>query len=96
MRDAGAGCVPVNPFGIGAITPEAAAFITPSRTSQEIFERTIVGASLSGELFSLPAGRVATAIGVEYRDDEYEYMPGATDLDARVRLRLARHYARWL
>jgi iron complex outermembrane receptor protein len=74
------GCVPVNPFGIGAITPEAAAFITPSRTSQEIFDRTIVGASLSGELFELPAGRIATAIGFEYRDDEYEYMPGATDL----------------
>jgi iron complex outermembrane receptor protein len=74
------GCVPVNPFGIGSITPEAAAFITPSRTSQEIFERTIAGASLSGELFSLPAGRIATAIGFEYRDDEYEYTPGATDL----------------
>jgi iron complex outermembrane recepter protein len=74
------GCVPVNPFGIGAISPEAAAFITPSRTSQEIFERTIVGGSLSGELFALPAGRIGAAIGVEYRDDEYEYMPGATDL----------------
>ena len=74
------GCVPVNPFGIGAITPEAAAFITPSRTSREIFDRTIVGASLSGDLFSLPAGPVAAAIGVEYRDDEYDYTPGATDL----------------
>ena len=74
------GCVPVNPFGIGAISPEAAAFITPSRTSQEIFERTIAGASLSGELFSLPAGRIAAAVGVEYRDDQYDYTPGATDL----------------
>jgi iron complex outermembrane recepter protein len=74
------GCVPVNPFGIGAVSPEAAAFISPSRTSQEIFERKIAGASLAGDLFSLPAGPIGTAIGFEYRDDDYEYMPGATDL----------------
>jgi iron complex outermembrane recepter protein len=74
------GCVPVNPFGIDAISPAAAAFITPSRTSQEIFERTVAGGSLAGDLFSLPAGNVGAAIGVEHRDDNYEYMPGATDL----------------
>jgi outer membrane receptor protein involved in Fe transport len=74
------GCVPVNPFGVGSISPEAAAFITPSRTSTEVFERKVFGASLAGEVFTLPAGPVSTAIGVEYRDDEYEYVPGATDL----------------
>jgi outer membrane receptor protein involved in Fe transport len=74
------GCVPVNPFGIGSISPEAAAFITPSRSSTEIFERKVYGASLAGEVFSLPAGPVSTAIGVEYRDDQYDYTPGATDL----------------
>ena len=28
----------------------------------------------------VPAGAVSAAIGVEYRSDDYEYMPGATDL----------------
>ena len=74
------GCVPVNPFGIGSISPEAAAFITPARSSTEVFERKVFGASLAGEVFDLPAGPVSTAIGVEYRDDQYEFMPGATDL----------------
>jgi len=74
------GCVPVNPFGIGAITPEAGAFVSTPRTSREIFERRVAGASLTGELFSLPAGRVGIAAGVEYRKDEYSFVPGATDL----------------
>lgn len=73
------GCVPVNPFGLNAFGPEAAAFITPHRTSTEQFDRTVVGGSLSGELFQLPAGAVAVAGGFEYRKDDYEYMPGATD-----------------
>ncbi len=74
------GCVPVNPFGVGSITPQAAAFITPARSSREEFERKIGGASLAGDLFALPAGNVSSALGIEYRDDEYEFMPGATDL----------------
>ena len=75
-----AGCVPVNPFGLGSITPEAAAFISPARSSSDLFERTVGGASLAGEFFELPAGPISAAIGVEYRDDDYRYRPGATDL----------------
>lgn len=74
------GCVPVNPFGLNSITPAAAAFITPHRSSTEEFERTVFGGSVAGELFNLPAGAVSTAVGFEYRKDDYEYMPGATDL----------------
>lgn len=75
------GCVPVNPFGFDSISPEAAAFITPARSSSEEFERSVAGGSISGEVFSLPAGPVAIALGAEYRQDEYVYMPGATDLN---------------
>jgi iron complex outermembrane receptor protein len=74
------GCVPVNPFGLGSITPAAAAFISPARSSSDLFERSVVGASLAGEFLTLPAGPISAAIGVEYRDDDYEYLPGATDL----------------
>ena len=74
------GCVPVNPFGLGSITPAAAAFISPARSSSDLFERSVVGASLAGEFLSLPAGPISAALGVEYRDDRYEFMPGATDL----------------
>jgi outer membrane receptor protein involved in Fe transport len=74
------GCVPVNPFGIGAITPEAGAFVSTPRTSREIFGRRVAGASLTGELFSMPAGKVGVAFGAEYRKDDYDFVPGATDL----------------
>ncbi len=74
------GCVPVNPFGIGSISPEAAAFISPARSSSDHFERSVAGASLAGEFLRLPAGPISAAIGYEYRSDEYEFLPGATDL----------------
>ena len=63
-----------------SISPAAAAFISPARSSSDLFERTVAGASLAGEFLSLPAGAISAAIGVEYRSDHYEFMPGATDL----------------
>jgi iron complex outermembrane recepter protein len=74
------GCVPVNPFGYDAISPAAATFITPARSSSDLFERAVTGASLAGEFLPLPAGPISAAVGVEYRSDDYEYLPGATDL----------------
>jgi len=35
---------------------------------------------LSGELFSMPVGKVGLAVGAEYRKDDYSFVPGATDL----------------
>ena len=75
------GCVPVSIFGLGSITPEAGAYLTPSRTANDIFERQVAGASLSGTLFDLPAGPVAVAAGVEYRKDSYQSTPSAMDLN---------------
>ena len=75
------GCVPVSIFGLGSITPEAGAYLTPTRASNDIFERQVAGASLSGTLFDLPAGPVAVAVGVEYRKDSYQSTPSAMDLN---------------
>ncbi len=74
------GCVPVNPFGFDSISPEAARFISPARSSSDLFERKVAGASLAGEFLELPAGLISAAVGVEFRDDDYRYLPGATDL----------------
>jgi iron complex outermembrane receptor protein len=75
------GCVPVSIFGLGAITPEAGVYLTPTRTSYDIFQRQVAGASLSGVLLKLPAGEVPVALGVEYRKDKYEFTPSAMDLN---------------
>jgi iron complex outermembrane recepter protein len=74
------GCVPVNPFGLGSISPAAATFISPARSSSDKFERTVAGASLAGEFLRLPAGPISVAVGAEYRSDDYIFLPGATDL----------------
>ena len=74
------GCVPVNIFGLNAISPEAGVFLTPIRRSEDEFVRQVAGASISGTLLELPAGPVAVALGTEYRKDRYAFTPSAQDL----------------
>ncbi|MFT4654267.1 MAG: iron complex outermembrane receptor protein [Patiriisocius sp.] len=64
-----AGCVPLNIFGVGSITPEAADWIraTP-KISTDITQVSFLG-YIAGDLFEMPAGPVATVFGVEYRKD---------------------------
>jgi outer membrane receptor protein involved in Fe transport len=74
-RNAFVGCVPVNFLGIGAISPEAAAFISPNHGVTNVLQRTVYGANITGELFELPAGALAVAFGVEHRAEEYDFRP---------------------
>jgi outer membrane receptor protein involved in Fe transport len=61
------GCVPINVMGNGNLDPAALAFIR--QTSRSRIENTldIVAANLRGNLFDLPAGPVAFAVGGETR-----------------------------
>ncbi|WP_444997753.1 TonB-dependent receptor domain-containing protein [Aliikangiella sp. IMCC44359] len=71
-RDAAAraaGCVPLNIFGIGSVTPEMADWIRVNPTVDVEVEMTNVLGYLSGELFDMPAGAVAGSFGFEYRKD---------------------------
>ena len=69
------GCVPVNAFGVGTITPEMANFIRLDFSDSTIFERQLVNASINGSLADLPAGPWGFAVGAEYRKDSSEYVP---------------------
>jgi iron complex outermembrane receptor protein len=79
-RSGVSGCVPVNLFGVGSLPGNSKQWLTPDRNSYNTFERTVAGASLSGALFELPAGPVAAAIGVEYRNDDYQGTVSPFDL----------------
>jgi len=71
-------CTPLNIFGgAGTITPAMLAFIgfTQQDTSQQ--ELTDYSANLTGELFDLPAGPLAFAVGVERRRNEGYFQPDA-------------------
>jgi iron complex outermembrane receptor protein len=71
-------CVPLNIFGgAGTITPAMLAFIgfTQQDTSQQ--ELRDLSANLTGDLFDLPAGPLAFAVGVERRETEGYFQPDA-------------------
>lgn len=63
------GCVPINVFGYDTISPEAFAYINaPSSLNTKVTQK-LYGASLSGEPFAVPAGKVGVAAGLEYRSE---------------------------
>lgn len=64
------GCVPINPFGPGLITSQAAinAFTVQDLITQ-VYTRGDFQANLVGDLLTLPAGKVGFALGAEYRND---------------------------
>lgn len=71
-RDANAraqGCVPINIFGAGTVSPEAAKYVNAPSSLNTLATQTIAGMSISGDLFELPAGFVGIAAGAEYREE---------------------------
>lgn len=62
------GCVPINVFGIGAVTPEAINWVILQDALRANNTEKNAGAYVTGDLFDLPEGPVSLAAGVEYRD----------------------------
>lgn len=64
------GCVPLNLFGIGSISKEAADYIRADIWYRPQNRQDTVEGYMTGELFQLPAGPVETAFGFELRRDK--------------------------
>ena len=72
--DTSGGCVPVNPFGAGNISPEAVEFIRISNVQNTTErEQTLASIYATGPLADLWAGPVNTAIGLEWRRDQGDF-----------------------
>lgn len=69
------GCVPINVFGLGSISPEAADYVRAPTSRQQMTEQKNFGASVSGPVFELPAGPVDVAAGFEWREERAEDIP---------------------
>ena len=69
------GCAQFNPFGEGSLTPECAAAITINATNIFDLTQTNFVASVTGSMFTLPAGDVKFAVGGEYRDNDAAFRP---------------------
>ena len=73
--DASGDCAPLSVFGEGQISEAAAAFIAPTAIEFEETEQQILNASLTGDIFELPAGPIGVAFGFEFRDEEAALTP---------------------
>lgn len=71
------GCVPLNMFGEGTITPEAADFVfVPAKAAGQA-EQFVLSTTFTGELpLELPGGLMGLAVGAEYREETGSYSPG--------------------
>ena len=64
------GCVPFNVFGEGTISPEAVAYLQAPQNLLTEVTQEVANVSVVGDLgWSLPGGNVATAFGLEYREE---------------------------
>jgi outer membrane receptor protein involved in Fe transport len=71
-RDANArlqGCVPVDIFGFNSMSPEAVNYIQAPGSLATFTRQRLIGVNLTGELFEMPAGPLAVAVGAEYREE---------------------------
>jgi outer membrane receptor protein involved in Fe transport len=70
------GCVPMNVFGgNGSITPDMLDYVGVTLSDHYRSQLDTFNASVSGDLFELPAGWAGAAFGYEYRRDWYSYSP---------------------
>lgn len=72
-----AGCVPINLFGAGSITPAAAKYVSSLVTLQDHAVEQVANLQATGSLFDLPAGAVKLAVGAEYRRESAAFIPDA-------------------
>jgi iron complex outermembrane recepter protein len=52
------------------------AFLFTKETGTTTYEQSLIQGTITGDLFELPAGTLAVALGVEYREDEIDDTPG--------------------
>ncbi|MDO6428108.1 TonB-dependent receptor [Thalassotalea sp. 1_MG-2023] len=75
----GEGCVPLNLFGEGAISDEAADYIRANPTINTDIEQFNMLGYMAGDLFEMPAGMVSSVFGFEYRKDSQEVSTNVPD-----------------
>ncbi len=76
------GCVPVNIFGDGSVSEEAAAWIMTDSLHRSKIKQHVVQAYVSGDTsdwFELPAGAPGFALGAEWREEKSESNPPIED-----------------
>jgi outer membrane receptor protein involved in Fe transport len=70
-------CAPLNLFGANQASPEALDYITGFSEPRSLNTQKVGTATLNGQLFDLPGGPLAFAVGYEHREETFNFDPGA-------------------
>lgn len=71
-------CAPMNLFGEGNISDDAAEFLKTAVASTTVFNQKIWSASVAGDsegYFELPGGPIGIAFGIEKQSQNFEFIP---------------------
>lgn len=79
LTDPSTDCVPINLFGNGSPSDAAVAYVTGAPSSNTLIKLDAGGISLQGEPWTLPAGDVSVAVGLEGRREWQETVVGELD-----------------
>ena len=71
------GCVPINIFGAGSISPQAVNYFKATKTYNDELSESDLEADINGPVLHLPYGDVQLAVGVEHRREEGSQTPDA-------------------
>ena len=66
-----------NPFGLHPVSAACQALAAPVITQSTIVNQDVINADIQGTLYALPAGDVKFALGGDYRNISYSYLPDA-------------------
>ncbi|WP_288987407.1 TonB-dependent receptor [uncultured Pseudoalteromonas sp.] len=69
------GCLPLNVFGRGIYDQDAYNWVSTDAIRRSSIQQHVIGASVSGDVFELPAGWIATAFSAEYRKEKADTLP---------------------
>lgn len=72
-----AGCQPLNLFGLNSPSEAALNYVNTNGTQHSVKSQKVLGASITGAAFELPAGDVSFAVSAEHREENAERTPGA-------------------
>lgn len=80
------GCVPINVFGAGSVTPEAADYATGVGSTRSEYVQKVAAADLRGDLGATWAGPISWATGFEFRNETLDVKTDADSQANRFRL----------
>jgi iron complex outermembrane receptor protein len=65
----------LNPFGANNLSADCAKYVTRLAKNTVTLEQNLAEATISGDLFSLPAGAVSSAFGALWQEQMFKFLP---------------------